>query len=34
MGYIDAGTLRVAAKGLSKTELGRLLLELADGLHA
>ena len=34
MGYIDAGTLRSAAKGLSKTELGRLLLELADGLHA
>ena len=33
MGYIDAGTLRTAAKGLSKTELGRLLLELADGLH-
>ncbi len=34
MGYIDADTLRTAAKGLSKTELGRLLLELADGLHA
>jgi glucose-1-phosphate thymidylyltransferase len=34
MGYISADTLRAAAKGLSKTELGRLLLELADGLHA
>ena len=34
MGFIDAATLRVAAKGLAKTELGRLLLELADGLHA
>ena len=34
MGFIDAATLRGAAKALSKTELGRLLLELADGLHA
>ena len=34
MGFINADTLRTAAKGLSKTELGRLLLELADGLHA
>ena len=34
MGFIDAATLRVAAKGLAKTELGRLLLELADGLHS
>ena len=34
MGYIDAATLRTLAKGLSKTELGRLLLELADGMHA
>ena len=34
MGFIDAHTLRAAAKQLSKTELGRLLLELADGLHA
>ena len=34
MGYIDADALRVAAKALSKTELGRLLLELADGMHA
>ena len=34
MGFIDAATLRGAAKALAKTELGRLLLELADGLHA
>ncbi|HYZ64165.1 MAG TPA: glucose-1-phosphate thymidylyltransferase RfbA [Acetobacteraceae bacterium] len=34
MGFIDAAGLRAAAKGFSKTELGRLLLELADGLHA
>ena len=34
MGFIDAATLREAARRLSKTELGRLLLELADGLHA
>ena len=34
MGYIDADALRAAAKALSKTELGRLLLELADGMHA
>jgi glucose-1-phosphate thymidylyltransferase len=33
MGYIDAGALREQARRLSKTELGRLLLELADGLH-
>ena len=34
MNYIDAAALRVSAKGLGKTELGRLLMELADGLHA
>ena len=34
MGFIDAGMLRAAARSLSKTELGRLLLELADGMHA
>ena len=34
MGFIDAATLREAARRLSKTELGRLLLELADGMHA
>jgi glucose-1-phosphate thymidylyltransferase len=34
MGWLDADLLRGAAKRLSKTELGRVLLELADGLHA
>ena len=34
MGWIDADLLRGAAKRLSKTELGRVLLELADGVHA
>ena len=34
MGFIDADTLRTGAKALGKTELGRLLMELADGLHA
>ena len=34
MGYIDKAGLRSAADGLKKTELGRLLLELADGHHA
>jgi glucose-1-phosphate thymidylyltransferase len=34
MGFIDAATLRDHALGLGKTELGRLLTELADGLHA
>ena len=34
MGFIDAALLRDAARGLGKTELGRLLLELADGVHA
>ncbi len=34
MGYIDADALRGEARRLSKTELGRVLLELADGLHA
>ena len=34
MGFIDATTLRAAAARLAKTELGRLLLELADGMHA
>ena len=33
MGFIDAHTLRARAHGLRKTELGRLLLELADGVH-
>jgi glucose-1-phosphate thymidylyltransferase len=34
MGYIDAGTLRAHAQGLGKTDLGRVLRELADGEHA
>jgi glucose-1-phosphate thymidylyltransferase len=34
MGFIDHGQLRQGARALGKTELGRLLLELADGLHA
>ncbi len=33
MGFIDAPALRQRARKLSKTDLGRLLLELADGLH-
>ncbi len=34
MNFIDAQSLREQARKLSKTELGRLLLELADGVHA
>ncbi len=34
MGFIDAAVLREGARTLSKTTLGRLLLELADGIHA
>ena len=34
MGYIDADMLRSHATQLGKTELGRVLLELADGEHA
>ncbi len=34
MGFIDAQSLRGHARRLSKTELGRLLLELADGMHS
>ena len=34
MGFIDAQALRGHARRLSKTELGRLLLELADGVHS
>lgn len=34
MGYIDADALREQARRLNKTELGRVLLELADGLIA
>jgi glucose-1-phosphate thymidylyltransferase len=31
MGFIDADRLRAHAKGLGKTELGRVLMELAEG---
>jgi glucose-1-phosphate thymidylyltransferase len=33
-GYIDAATLREHARGMGKTELGRVLMELAEGEHA
>ena len=33
MGFIDAATLRGRALKLGKTELGRVLIELADGMH-
>lgn len=33
MGYIDANLLREQANRLGKTELGRVLLDLADGEH-
>jgi glucose-1-phosphate thymidylyltransferase len=34
MGYIDAASLRERAALIGKTELGRILTELADGIHA
>ena len=34
MGYIDADMLRSHARHLGKTELGRVLMELAEGEHA
>ena len=34
MGYIDADTLRSHARQLGKTDLGRALMELAEGEHA
>ncbi len=34
MGYITAEQLRGCARGIGKTELGRILLEIADGVHA
>lgn len=34
MGLIDADKLRARAKLIGKTELGRILTEIADGLHA
>jgi glucose-1-phosphate thymidylyltransferase len=33
MGYIDADMLRSHARGLGKTELGRVLMEIAEGKH-
>jgi glucose-1-phosphate thymidylyltransferase len=33
-GFIDAATLRGYARGMGKTELGRVLMELAEGEHA
>jgi len=33
MGYIDADLLRENAKRIGKTELGRILFEIADGSH-
>jgi len=34
MGYIDAAALRDRATLIGKTELGRILTEIADGVHA
>ncbi len=34
MGFIDAATLRAHARAMGKTELGRVLQELAEGGHA
>jgi glucose-1-phosphate thymidylyltransferase len=34
MGYIDAAALRGHARALGKTELGRVLMSVADGQHA
>ncbi len=34
MGFIDAAALHAHAKRLGKTELGRLLKDVADGIHA
>ena len=34
MGYIDAETLRRHARALGKTDLGRMLRDVADGVHA
>jgi glucose-1-phosphate thymidylyltransferase len=34
MGYIDADMLRQRARLIGSTELGRILMEIADGLHA
>jgi hypothetical protein len=34
MGYIDADLLRANARRIGKTELGRILIEIADGSHS
>ncbi len=34
MGYIDANALRERGASMAKTELGRILIEIANGLHA
>jgi hypothetical protein len=34
MNYIDADALRGCAALIRKTELGRILSEIADGVHA
>lgn len=34
MGFIDAASLHTQAAKLGKTELGRVLIELADGVHS
>jgi glucose-1-phosphate thymidylyltransferase len=34
MGYMDADSLRARAKMIGKTELGRILTEIADGTHS
>jgi hypothetical protein len=33
MGYIDAAQLKERAGMIGKTELGRILNDIADGLH-
>jgi glucose-1-phosphate thymidylyltransferase len=33
MGYIDAAALRERAALIGKTELGRILTNIADGVH-
>jgi glucose-1-phosphate thymidylyltransferase len=34
MGYIDADALHALARRLGKTDLGRLLRDVANGVHA
>jgi glucose-1-phosphate thymidylyltransferase len=33
MGYIDAAALRTRARLIGKTELGRILTDIAEGVH-